>query len=120
MKKKIIIGIVLVGIVLIGVFLKVKSTKYEPVQVSMDLTQLEDGTYEGASETNLVIVEVAVTIKEHKIKAIDIKKHVCGLGKKAEVIVDHIVKNQTLQVDGVSGATMSSNVIKLAIEEALR
>ncbi len=73
MKKKIIIGVVLVSIVLVGVFLKVKSTKYEPVEVSMDLTQIQDGTYEGASETNLVKVEVAVTIKEHKIKLLTLR-----------------------------------------------
>ncbi|QUI22523.1 FMN-binding protein [Vallitalea pronyensis] len=120
MKKKIIIGIIVVCVVLVGVFLKVKSTTYEPVQASMNLSEVADGTYEGSSETNLVKVTVAVTVKDHKIENIDIKNHTHGLGKKAEAIVDDIMAHQTLQVDGVSGATMSSNVIKLAIEEALK
>ena len=40
-------------------------------------------------------------------------------GKAAEVIVGNVVATQEINVDAVSGATNSSNVIKKAIENAI-
>lgn len=40
-------------------------------------------------------------------------------GKNAEKILDNIVATQEIDVDAVSGATNSSNVIKKAIEDAV-
>lgn len=121
MKKRVIVGIAIICMAIsVGVFIKIKSTKYEPVDASMNLATIQDGTYEGAYESKLVKVEVAVEVKDQQVKQIEILKHDCGLGKKAESIVETIIEKQTLQVDGVSGATMSSNAIKLAIEGALK
>lgn len=41
-------------------------------------------------------------------------------GESAEKIVDEIIKEQRSDVDVVTGATNSSNVIKKAVEEALQ
>ena len=41
------------------------------------------------------------------------------MGNKAETIVDDVVDKQTLDVDTVSGATVSSKVILKSIENAL-
>lgn len=38
----------------------------------------------------------------------------------AEKIIDKIVGEQKIDVDGISGATNSSNVIKKAVENALK
>ena len=47
------------------------------------------------------------------------KSEKLGRGKAAEVIVDKVVATQKIDVDAVSGATNSSNVIKKAIENAV-
>ncbi|NCC85175.1 MAG: FMN-binding protein [Clostridia bacterium] len=46
-------------------------------------------------------------------------KHVNGMGQAAEALPSQVVEAQTLQVDLVSGASFSSKVILLAIEDAL-
>jgi uncharacterized protein with FMN-binding domain len=85
----------------------------------LDLTKIGDGTYTGSEDGGLVKVTVDVTVKDHIITDIVIVKHECGMGKPANVIVDDIVDKNTLDVDSISGATMSSNVIKVAIFNAL-
>ncbi|WP_353955500.1 FMN-binding protein [uncultured Clostridium sp.] len=47
------------------------------------------------------------------------EEHDCGLGKKAEKITEEIEKMQSLQVDEISGATLSSKVILKAVETAI-
>lgn len=51
---------------------------------------------------------------------IEILKHRNGKGKKAEVIIDDVIKEQSLLVDAVTGATISSRAIFKAIEDALK
>ena len=88
-----------------------------------DITAKTDGMYRG--EVNFrgtpINVIVDVVLQEHLITAIDIIKHTCSpIGKRAEVIIDRIIETQSLDVDVVSGATVSSKAILKAVEEALR
>ena len=46
-------------------------------------------------------------------------KHENGKGKPAEVITQDMIDNNTSEVDTVTGATMSSKVIKAAVTSAL-
>ena len=55
-----------------------------------------------------------------RIEDIEILKHECGKGYPADVIVSDMIKDNTVEVDAVSGATMSSEVIKDAVRDALR
>lgn len=55
-------------------------------------------------------IEIDVQTKESNLKYI----------AKAKVIIDDIISKQSLDVDTVSGATRSSNCIRLAIEDALK
>ena len=89
------------------------------VVVDVDLTQVADGIYTGEYRGGIA-VRVNVEVKDHKITAIDIVEHNNGKGAAAENIVQGIVSGQSLQVDTVSGATMSSKVILKAVEIALR
>lgn len=84
-----------------------------------DLVSVKDGTYIGREETPLVKVEVEVTVKSHKIASIEIKRHDNGKGKPAEAIIDAMVRNNTTDVELVTGATMSSLVIRAAVINAL-
>ncbi len=84
-----------------------------------DLVSVKDGTYIGREETPLVKVEVEVTVKSHKIVSIEIKRHDNGKGKPSETIIDAMMRNNTTDVELVTGATMSSLVIRAAVINAL-
>ncbi len=85
----------------------------------VDMASIEDGVYSGSYSVFPVSAEVQVTVKDHRIAAIDLLKHNNGQGAPAEVIPGRVVEAQTLQIDSVSGATYSSRVILKAIEDAL-
>ncbi|MCR4990475.1 MAG: FMN-binding protein [Lachnospiraceae bacterium] len=86
----------------------------------INLSHVSDGVYTGHSETDLVKVEVSVTVSGGVIRNIEILKHECGKGHPADVIVNDMITNNDTEVDAVSGATMSSEVIKDAVRNALR
>lgn len=85
----------------------------------IDMSKVEDGTFTGAVETNMVKATVEVTVKDHVIENIVITRHENGKGSKAEVIVDDMVEKNNYDVDVISGATISSKVIKSAVGKAL-
>ncbi|HOP74254.1 MAG TPA: FMN-binding protein [Bacillota bacterium] len=87
---------------------------------NVDLNTVEDGTYRGSSEAILVAADVEVVVEDHRITEIKLIRHQNGRGKPAEVILEKVIEAQTLQVDGVTGATSSSKVILKAIETALK
>lgn len=95
---------------------KVKATTIENV----DLQQVKGGIYQGECDFDLVRALVAVQIKDHQIVSVNLLQHDNGWGKKAEVIVDRIKDQQSLEVDVVTGATASSKAILKAAERALR
>ncbi|MBH1942112.1 FMN-binding protein [Mobilitalea sibirica] len=98
-----------------------KLNSFETVNsTDLDLTTVEDGTYTGSADGFIVKAEVEVTVKDHVITDINLLSHDSGKGQPAEVIVEEIVKQNSLEVDGVSGATHSSNIIKTAIYNALK
>ncbi len=129
MKKKLKwVGlIVLLLVVILGVafavFMKKSEENFEALMAMpvpmVDLTTLSDGSYTGAYSVFPVDVEVTVEVSAQKIVAITIDKHINGQGKPAEVIIDSVVSEQSLDVDMISGATYSSKVIIKAIEDAL-
>lgn len=85
-----------------------------------DLSTVEDGRYYGSYEGQLVSAEVHVNMTNCIITQIDILKHDCLLGRNAESITYEVIAQQSLEVDTVSGATVSSLTILKAIENALR
>ncbi len=123
MKKK-IKYIIVILVFFISIFIieiirmnnQVKAFDKTPI----DISHVADGVYNGHSETDLVKVEVKVTVEAGAIKDIEILKHECGKGRPANVIVNDMVKKNDVEVDGVSGATFSSEVIKDAVRDALR
>lgn len=96
-----------------------KNLVEQPEVNEVNLNNVEDGYYIGSCETGLVKAKVSVKVENGAITNIDILEHDTGLGKKAEGIAIDIVERQSLEVDCISGATLSSNVIKKAIENAL-
>ncbi len=115
-----IIGIILLVIIALAVTIALNMPKGQNVSDSaFDLSAISDGVYQGECENGLVAVTVEVEVENHSITNVDILRHQNGLGKDAEVIVDEVVKEQSVEVDAISGATMSSETILKAIENAL-
>lgn len=82
------------------------------------LSAVDDGSYAGSFTSGVVSVDVRVEVRNHRLSDITILRHANGRGKKAEAITDTVLDRQSLEVDAVSGATVSSIVILKAIESA--
>lgn len=93
-----------------------KNTVIDPIELS----EVEDGVYIGKYSSIPVSATVQVSVEDHRIISIRIIEHVNGQGSKAESIIDEIVRTQSIDVDVISGATYSSQVIKQAVSKALR
>ena len=117
---------VILGIVLLGTSgclsltasMKKRLAKIENEVIDMET--VEDGIFEGHSELDPVKVDVKVLVKNHKLIKVELLRHECGLGHPADVIVDKMIEQNTWDVDAVSGATVSSEIIKNAVNKALR
>jgi uncharacterized protein with FMN-binding domain len=119
-----VIGIIVVVCIIIGAvaFRQIEKSLEELSGLAIgrvDLASVGDGTYEGGYKVFPVTVRVRVTVEDHRISDIQILEHIQGQGKSAEAITSEVIKEQSLQVDIVSGATYSSKVILKAIEAAL-
>ena len=131
--KPILIAVVVIlataGIVF-GIFSKGKgdskpksetsSTKTEDTANNSD-KKLKDGEYEGSAKGYGGELTVRVTIKDGKIADIKVVSHneTPEYFKAASAILDTMIKNNTFDVDTVSGATITSNALKSAVSKAL-
>ena len=78
-----------------------------------------DGRYLGEYAIEPVQVKVMVEVAGGKLQSVEILSHVNGLGKAAEALAKTMVEKQSLEVDAVAGATVSSKCIMKAVEAAL-
>jgi len=88
-----------------------------------DLANKPDGIYRGEYDVSKTPINVVldVTLGNGRITQITIIEHTCSpFGKKAERITEGIINKQSLSVDAVSGATVSSKGILMAVENALQ
>jgi len=95
---------------------KLSDTVIEDIDISI----IPDGTYEGKYKAFPVSVNLKVTVESGKITAVDIIRHVNGKGEEAESITEEVILRQRIDVDVISGATYSSKVILMAINDALK
>lgn len=86
---------------------------------SVDISQVPNGVYHGEAKNGIVKVEVSVAVENGVITGIDILNHRTGKGKPAEVITEDVITAQSLEVDAISSATLSSKTILQAVENAL-
>lgn len=84
-------------------------------------TKYKDGTYEGEAE-GMSTVKVSVEVKDGKIADVQVVEHNESEGYSEpalEQIPGAIVEKNSTDVDAVSGATVTSNAIKDAVNNAL-
>ena len=123
MMKRIIISLFLITIFLfMGVNIVISNMIDDVQQISIsdiDLSDRVNGKYIGEYSITPVHVKVEVSVSNHQITNIAILQHNNGLGSVAESIVNDVVEEQSLDIDVVSGATVSSKCILKAIENAV-
>lgn len=82
----------------------------------------KDGTYQGEGEGKVGPVKVSVAIEKGKISAVTVTEHAETPGLSDSSITEipqAILKAQSVEVDSISGATMTSNAIIQAVTESL-
>jgi uncharacterized protein with FMN-binding domain len=129
MKKRRIITLIIIFLVLVGIGLVANNLiqsmneglqHLEEIEVgTVDLSTVPDGTFIGEYGQFPVSAIVEVTVLNHDITSIEIIEHNNGQGQNGELIIHTVVDHDSLQVDTIAGATYSSKVILLAIEDAL-
>lgn len=126
-KKRIIIGlgslVLVIGACILLRYLKIVSDYKDEIKnmtfQDNGAETFKDGDYIGECDVNLIYAKVRVTVANEKITDIEILKHKNERGAQAEIVTNQIIKEQKIDVDTVSGATNSSQVIKKAVENAL-
>jgi len=100
------------------------STAYKSLAAQTpNLAVISNGIYRGHYDVSSTPVKATldITIQNHRITEIQILEHYCSsIGKKAEKITDLVIEHQRLDIDVISGATISSKAILKAIENALQ
>lgn len=80
------------------------------------------GTYEGEGTGRNGLIKVAVTLSSDKIEKIEVleQTETEGIGNLAfDAIIPSIVENQSIMIDAVAGATITSDGLLQAVEAAL-
>ena len=107
-------------ITFVAMFINMGSAMDDLVYHEINLNEMQDGIYEGEANTPLVKVRVRVEVKDNRITRIELIEHQNGFGEDAEVIIQDMVEQNTYDVEAISGATISSKVIKSAVSDALK
>lgn len=113
-----VLGVVALGLVVVAIVFALVMPKPAAIQ-AVDVAALPDGIYEGRHDNGLIAAAVAVEVSDGQIVAVDLQQHRNGLGGAAEAIAQSVMAAQSLEVDAVSGATLSSNTILKAMANAL-
>jgi len=85
----------------------------------VDLNTVEDGTYIGVCQNKILFAVVRVEVSGHEIRSIEILEHKESYLPQAEMIAHDVLGSQSLEVDAISGANLTSDTVKNAIEVAL-
>ncbi len=86
----------------------------------VDMSSVLDGAHAGTYTYNGFEYRVQTVVRDHTITDIVIlNNRTTKHAKKAEEVVAEIIKEQTPNVDAVSGATTTSKALMKAVENAL-
>jgi len=89
--------------------------------VPIDLNVIADGTYSGSAGEFIVSVDLDVVVQAHRITQVQVKRQVNGGGHyQASELPQRMVEQQSCRVDAVSGATLTSKTIMVAVNRALQ
>jgi len=87
--------------------------------VTKSNSKYKDGTYTGVGKGFRPNLTVAVSIKNDKITKVEVLSTNDSRQEPVNIVPQEIIKAQSANVDGVSGATRTSNGIMNAVDNAL-
>ena len=120
-KVLLIVGIViaaLIGIMAIGAFYGMGAVRRLAVN-PVDLAGIEDGVYAGSFREGRFSYSVEVTVKDHRLQAVKSTGGRQAQDAVIQQIFARIVEVQSVQVDTVSGASLTTKAVSKAVENAL-
>lgn len=119
----IVIGCLVIGMAVFNASLRSMINRAESAyrQIApVDLSGIADGIYNGRAGEFICSMDLDVTVKDHRIVNIAINRQVNGGGRyQASEMLPRIIKEQSPDVDAVSGATLSSKTVMTAVYRAL-
>lgn len=119
MKKNLLIYLLIFAMVFTSVGCESKQEKPEEANVSEN--KIEDGTYEGRGKGKGGDISLEMEIKDDQIKSIKVLDHneTDGFEKAMDTLTESIVASNSLEVDMVSGCTLTSTGFMEAVKNAL-
>src|SRR6056297_3424076 len=121
MRIVLIIVAVLVVIVLLGLFAVTRGMK-EIKNLSIEnpeVSQIQDGVYEGSYKKTRWNYGVKVTVKGGRIANVEVTRKPDD-GDFTSKAAQKIVEAQTVRIDTVSGASINTRAFQKAVETALK
>lgn len=123
MKKQLIASLVVAGLLLTSCGTTTTSQGASSTESSVtETTQMTPGTYEGTAAGMRGDLTVSVTVDETHILSVEVTNTVDSpviSDAAIDIVPGQIVEHQSVQVDNVTGATMTSLAIKNAVTNAL-
>lgn len=121
---KIVLAIIIVFILVIGggMFYITRGLEAgSQVEISsIDLSSINDGIYNGKYSSGRWTNEISVAVKDHKITSIEIIKDVTiPKPEWTQQLFNSVIEEQDIDVDIISGATVTCKAYLKAIEIAL-
>lgn len=112
--------IIIIGGVLAFAFLQ-KAKEVRDMEIGdVDLGRVADGLYKGKEEYLGFTCYAEVSVRDHRITDVNLyENRDSEWVEKAKTVGNKVMEKQSLQVDAVSGATITSKAMLKAIEKAL-
>ena len=123
MKLRKVYPIILTAVItlLIGFAFVAFLLRPQPLDIgTVDLNTVSDGEYIGFCQNEILFAVVKVDVQDHKIIAIEVLEHKPSYMEQAEQIAGKVLSGQSLEVDAISGATLTSDTVLKVIENALK
>ncbi|WP_326513901.1 FMN-binding protein [Clostridium intestinale] len=86
---------------------------------NIDVNAIADGEYVGICHNKILFAVVKVYMKDHKIIGIEVLERKDSYMEQVQQIADDVFFKQSLEVDAISSATLTSHTVLKAIENAL-
>lgn len=100
---------------LVAVFLRP-----QPLDIgTVDLSTISDGSYIGVCQNKILFAVVKVEVQDHEITGIEVLEHKASYLEQAEQIAGTVCSKQSLEVDAITGATLTSDTVLKAVKNAL-
>ena len=116
---KYVLGFFAVAFVAMGFFMFYGMSDIKAMSIGeINLASIKDGTYKGSYSKGRWNYNVSVTVKDHKITAINMLDEKMKMAEKVSTEqISRVIDKQSTKVDVVSGATVFSKIGRASCRE---